>query len=210
MKRQIISIDRERCVGCGACAKACHQGAIAMVDGKAKLVREDHCDGLGNCLPVCTAGAIAFTLKDVSYVDENAIPMITHECSCAEEVKKKKGEMARWPIQISLVPLKARFFDGNGLLVATDCTAFVSKCFHDAFVDNRVILIGCPKLDRDDHRGRLAQIIGNNDIRSVSLVRMEVPCCSAMENIVRGALTDSGKDIPLNIAVLSTDGDVVG
>jgi len=210
MKRQVISIDRERCIGCGACVNACHQGAIELVGGKAKLVREDHCDGLGNCLPKCPAGAISFVLKDADDIKKsNDIPLMTHECSCAEEVKKKKGEMARWPIQLSLVSLKAPFFAGNDLLVATDCTAFVSKDFHKEFIRDRVVLIGCPKLDRDDYRGRLAEIIRSNDIRSVTLVRMEVPCCAAMERTVKEALADSGKSIPYSVTVLSTDGPAV-
>ncbi|MCL2890666.1 MAG: 4Fe-4S binding protein [Methanomassiliicoccaceae archaeon] len=210
MKRQVISIDRDRCIGCGACVNACHQGAVELVGGKAKLVREDHCDGLGNCLPKCPAGAISFVLKDVYEAKKSSdIPLMTHECACSEEVKRKRGEMARWPLQISLVSLKAPFFAGADLLVATDCTAFVSKDFHKEMIKDRVVVIGCPKLDRDDYQGRIAEIIRSNDIRSVTLARMEVPCCAAMERTVKDALTDSGKNIPFSVTVISTEGNVI-
>jgi ferredoxin len=216
MLRQIIKIDKEKCDGCGLCADACHEGAIAVINGKAKLVRDDHCDGLGDCLPACPRDAISFIMKDTlpfNPVPDDVPLMKKKECECIDVVKNRpgsKGEMTRWPIQLKLVSQKAAFFNGADLLIASDCTAFVLRDFHERFVKDRVILIGCPKLDREEYGQRIAAIISQNDIRSVTLVRMDIPCCNEMARMVREALVLCKKDIPLNMAVLSTDGTVVG
>ena len=215
MIRDLISIDREKCNGCGLCVDACYEGAIAMVNGKAKLVREDHCDGLGDCLPECPTGALTIIKKDaLPFSVEPDIPMIKkkNDCGCIEEVRNRpgsRGVMTRWPIQLRLVPLKAPFYDGADILVASDCTAYVSKSFHQDFVKDRVILIGCPKLDREDYSQRLARIIDDNDIRSINLVRINISCCSEMARMVREAIRMCTKNIPLTITVLDTDGNVV-
>jgi len=217
MIRQIIRIDREKCDGCGQCADACHEGAIAMVNGKAKLIREDYCDGLGDCLPECPHGAITFITKDTQPFNPvpDEIPMLRKEnvCDCIDVVQNRpnsKGEMTRWPIQLKLVSMKAPFFDGADILIASDCTAFVSKDFHEKFVKDRVMLIGCPKLDKEDYSQRICEIATKNDIRSITLVRMDIPCCSEMARMVKEALMLCPKDLPFNIHVLSTDGSVVG
>ncbi|MDR0778471.1 MAG: 4Fe-4S binding protein [Methanomassiliicoccaceae archaeon] len=219
MMRQIIKIDREKCDGCGLCVDACHEGAIALIKGKAKLIREDHCDGLGDCLPVCPAGAITIITKDVLpfSVTANDIPLMrpvtTVKCDCTDVVRNKpgsKGEMERWPIQLKLVNLKSAFFNGADLLVAADCTAFVAKDFHEKFVKDRVILVGCPKLDREEYGQRLAQIMDGNDVRSITLLRMDIPCCSAMSRMVKEGMSTSIKNLPLETIILSTDGKVVG
>ncbi|MDR0791157.1 MAG: 4Fe-4S binding protein [Methanomassiliicoccaceae archaeon] len=217
MIRQIISIDREKCDGCGLCVEACHEGAIALIKGKARLIREDHCDGLGDCLPVCPAGAISIITKDVLpfCVTADDIPLMpprSSECECIEVVRKKpgsKGDMERWPIQLKLVNLRSSFFNGADLLVASDCTAFVVKDFHERFVKDKVLLIGCPKLDREEYGQRLSQIIDGNDVRSVTLLRIDIPCCAAMSRMVREGISLSTKDIPMETIVLSTNGDVV-
>lgn len=200
MIRKIIQIDTEKCNGCGLCAKACHEGAIGMVDGKAKLLRDDYCDGLGDCLPACPVNAISFTVREAAAYDEAA-------------VLAKKGEgsqLQQWPVQIRLVPVEAPFFQGTDLLVAADCTAYAYAEFHKEFIRGRVTLVGCPKLDSVDYAEKLTEILRNNEIRSVTVVRMEVPCCGGMENAVKRALQASGKLLPWQVVTISTDGKILG
>jgi MinD superfamily P-loop ATPase len=203
MIRRTIAIDKEKCDGCGRCADACHEGAIAMVGGKAEVVREEHCDGLGDCLPVCRAGAISFVIREAApFAGE------TPENGNITVVNRSLGS-ARWPIQIKLVPLKAERYNGADILLAADCTAFVSQDFHKRFVKDRIVLIGCTKFDAGDYTERLTQILMNNDVRSILTVRMEVPCCGAMDRIVKGALAKSQRKIPYKVVVLATDGTVL-
>lgn len=200
MIRKIIQIDTEKCNGCGLCAKACHEGAIGMVDGKAKLLRDDYCDGLGDCLPACPVNAISFTVREAAAYDEAAVL-----------AKKGKGsQLQQWPVQIRLVPVEAPFFQGADLLVAADCTAYAYAEFHKDFIRGRVTLVGCPKLDSVDYAEKLTEIFRNNEIRSVTVVRMEVPCCGGMENAVKRALHDSGKFLPWQVVTISTDGKILG
>ena len=197
MIRKIIQIDTEKCNGCGLCAKACHEGAIGMVDGKAKLLRDDYCDGLGDCLPACPVNAISFTVREAAAYDEAAVL-----------AKKGKGsQLQQWPVQIRLVPVEAPFFQGADLLVAADCTAYAYAEFHKEFIRGRVTLVGCPKLDSVDYAEKLTEILRNNEIRSVTVVRMEVPCCGGMENAVKRALQASGKLLPWQVVTISTDGE---
>lgn len=200
MIRKIIQIDTEKCNGCGLCAKACHEGAIGMVDGKAKLLRDDYCDGLGDCLPACPVNAISFTVREAAAYDEAAVL-----------AKKGKGsQLQQWPVQIRLVPVEAPFFQGADLLVAADCTAYAYAEFHKEFIRGRVTLVGCPKLDSVDYAEKLTEILRNNEIRSVTVVRMEVPCCGGMENAVKRALHASGKLLPWQVVTISTDGKILG
>lgn len=200
MIRKIIQIDTEKCNGCGLCAKACHEGAIGMVDGKAKLLRDDYCDGLGDCLPACPVNAISFTVREAAAYDEAAVL-----------AKKGKGsQLQQWPVQIRLVPVEAPFFQGADLLVAADCTAYAYAEFHKEFIRGRVTLVGCPKLDSVDYAEKLTEILRNNEIRSVTVVRMEVPCCGGMENAVKRALQTSGKLLPWQVVTISTDGKILG
>lgn len=200
MIRKIIQIDEEKCNGCGACASACHEGAIGMVGGKAKLLRDDYCDGLGDCLPTCPTGAISFVEREAAAYDEAAV----------QAAKTKKGsELRQWPVQIKLAPVNAPWFDGAKLLVAADCTAYAYADFHQDFIKGHITLIGCPKLDAVDYAVKLTDIIRNNDIRSVTVVRMEVPCCGGIENAVKTALQDSGKLIPWNVVTIATDGSMI-
>lgn len=200
MIRKIIQIDTEKCNGCGLCAKACHEGAIGMVDGKAKLLRDDYCDGLGDCLPACPVNAISFTVREAAAYDEAAVL-----------AKKGKGsQLQQWPVQIRLVPVEAPFFQGTDLLVAADCTAYAYAEFHKEFIRGRVTLVGCPKLDSVDYAEKLTEILRNNEIRSVTVVRMEVPCCGGMENAVKRALQASGKLLPWQVVTISTDGKLLG
>ena len=200
MIRKIIQIDTEKCNGCGLCVKACHEGAIGMVDGKAKLLRDDYCDGLGDCLPACPVNAISFTVREAAAYDEAAVL-----------AKKGKGsQLQQWPVQIRLVPVEAPFFQGADLLVAADCTAYAYAEFHKEFIRGRVTLVGCPKLDSVDYAEKLTEILRNNEIRSVTVVRMEVPCCGGMENAVKRALQASGKLLPWQVVTISTDGKILG
>ena len=234
MIRKIIHIDQEKCNGCGACAAACHEGAIGMVDGKARLLRDDYCDGLGDCLPACPTGAITFVEREAAPYDEAAVLAAkagkAHErhgtlpCGCPgsqaralrREVKPaaaptapQESELMQWPVQIKLVPVRAPYFDGARLLVAADCTAYAYARFHQDFIRGHITLVGCPKLDSVDYSEKLAAILTQNDIRSVTLARMEVPCCGGLERAVRTAIDASGKDIPLRTAVISTRGEVL-
>ena len=273
MKRRIIEIDQEKCNGCGACAEACHEGAISMVDGKAKLMRDDYCDGLGDCLPNCPTGAITFVEREAAAYDEQAV--IANKQKKQEEMQSKMQEtmkrtgmslpggcpgsrgmslnhaehetrgggcpgsrvrmmaqaetdgadaaqsaagyrpmqpvsrLAQWPVQIKLVPVSAPFYAGAKLLIAADCTAYAYAAFHEDFIKGHITLIGCPKLDSVDYSEKLTQIIAGNDIKSVTIVRMEVPCCGGLENAAKTALQNSGKFIPWQVVTISTDGKIL-
>lgn len=198
MLRKIIKIDESKCNGCGACAKACHEGAIEMIDGVAKLTREDYCDGLGDCLPACPTNAISFEEREVPCVNPR-----TFENSAAT------SRLAQWPCQIKLVPVNAPYFEGANLLIAADCSAFTYGNFHNDFMRNHITLIGCPKLDGVDYTEKLTYIIKNNNIKSVKIVRMEVPCCGGLENAVKNALLSGGKFIPWQVITISTDGRII-
>ena len=229
MIRKIIKINEEKCNGCGACAAACHEGAIEMVDGKAVLTREDYCDGLGDCLPACPAGAISFEEREAPAYDEAAVQSAkaaktkTLPCGCpGTQVKAihpgtapaavygpQPSQLSQWPVQIKLVPVNAPWFDGAKLLVAADCTAYAYANFHQDFIKNHITLVGCPKLDSVDYAEKLTEILKNNDIRSLTVVRMEVPCCGGIENAVKKALQSSGKFLPWNVVTISTDGRIL-
>lgn len=240
MIRTIINIDREKCNGCGICVNACHEGALAMVDGKAKLIRDDYCDGLGNCLPACPTGAITFTEREAAAYDEAAVEenmkkkqdtvAQQHDipCGCpgsqARTLKKEteskstpapiqtanvESQLSQWPVQIKLVPVNAPYFDGANLLVAADCAAYAYADFHNQFIKNRITLIGCPKLDEGDYSEKLSAILENNNIKSVTVVRMEVPCCGGIQNAVVTALKNSSKMIPWQVVTISTTGEIL-
>lgn len=229
MIRKIIKIDEEKCNGCGACAAACHEGAIEMVDGKAALTREDYCDGLGDCLPACPAGAISFEEREAPAYDEAAVQSAKAAktkplpCGCpGTQVKAirpstepaavcghQPSQLSQWPVQIKLVPVNAPWFDGAKLLVAADCTAYAYANFHQDFIKNHITLVGCPKLDSVDYAEKLTEILKKNDIRSLTVVRMEVPCCGGIENAVKKALQSSGKFLPWNVVTISTDGRIL-
>ena len=230
MLRKIIKIDEEKCNGCGACAAACHEGAIEMKKGKAVLTREDYCDGLGDCLPACPTNAITFEEREAPAYNEAAVLKAKSEksavklpCGClgtlSKAIKRENSayvpkaavtsQLSQWPCQIKLVPVNAPYFDGANLLIAADCTAFAYGNFHNDFIRNHITLIGCPKLDEGDYSERLTQIIANNNIKSVKIVRMEVPCCGGIENAVKRALQASGKFIPWQVITISTDGKIL-
>jgi ferredoxin len=245
MIRQIIKIDEDLCNGCGACANACHEGAIAMIDGKAKLIRDDYCDGLGNCLPVCPTNAITFEEREAAEFDEEAVEQhqklkqqkqennsgACHTDGCpgskAKEIKRdnanvqmhevesnhqttvNKSELMQWPVQIKLVPINAPYFDNANLLIAADCTAYAYANFHQDFIKNHITIVGCPKLDEGDYSEKLTAIIKNNNIKSVKVVRMEVPCCGGIEHATIQALKNSNKMIPWQVVTISTDGKIL-
>ena len=231
MIRKIIKIDEEKCIGCGACAEACHEGAIEMIDGKAKLTREDYCDGLGDCLPACPTDAITFEEREAPAYDEAAVlaskkkaepetlacgcpgtqaRQITRDgCDCNSNVAVVDSELMQWPVQIKLLPPRAPYFDGANLLIAADCTAYAYGNFHKEFIHNHITLIGCPKLDEGDYTEKLIEIIKNNNIESVTVVRMEVPCCGGIEYAAKRALQISGKFIPWRVVTISTDGKIL-
>ena len=260
MIRQIIKINEELCNGCGLCANACHEAAIAIVDGKAKLIRDDYCDGLGNCLPVCPTNAIFFEEREALTYDEEEVKKnqeskgavskvntnkeVSNEedqnnesenCSgggcpgsMAREIQRKQSDvnknqqeesvksnetmisqLRQWPIQIKLVPVKASYFENANLLVAADCTAYAYANFHDEFMKMHVTIIGCPKLDDGDYSEKLTEIIKNNNIKSVKVLRMEVPCCGGIEYAVMQALKNSGKMIPWQVVTISCEGQIL-
>ena len=239
MKRRIIEIDQDKCNGCGACAAACHEGAIAMVDGKAKLMRDDYCDGLGDCLPACPTGAITFVEREAAAYDEQAVmdnkrrkmqekmkkEGMTLPCGCpggrSRKIEHAEGadtevpsarpvsRLSQWPVQIKLVPTNAPYFDGAKLLIAADCTAYAYAAFHEDFIKGHITLVGCPKLDGADYSEKLGEIIRDNDIKSVTVVRMEVPCCGGLEHAAKTALLRSGKFIPWQVVTVSTDGKIL-
>ena len=235
MKRRIIEIDQDKCNGCGACAAACHEGAIAMVDGKARLMRDDYCDGLGDCLPTCPTGAITFVEREAAAYDEQAVMEnkqrkmrkegMTLPCGCpgsqsrdiqreaapAVEVPQTQqvSRLSQWPVQIKLVPVNAPYFDGARLLIAADCTAYAYAAFHERFIKGHITLVGCPKLDSVDYSEKLTEIIRENNIKSVTVVRMEVPCCGGLELAAKKALQQSGKFIPWQVVTVTVDGRLV-
>ncbi len=236
MIRQIIKINEDKCNGCGLCAEACHEGAIKMINGKAKLIRDDYCDGLGNCLPVCPTGAISFEEREALPFDEDAVKKVTekeplqtqfHGCpgtrsqainqNSFENTRKEEekseytdisSKLNQWPVQIKLVPVNAPYFDGANLLIAADCTAFSYGDFHNKFMKNRITLIGCPKLDEGDYSEKITAILKNNNIKSVTVVKMEVPCCTGIQNAVINALKNCGKMIPWQIHTITIDGNI--
>lgn len=209
--RRIIEIDEGLCNGCGACASACHEGAIVMVDGKARLIRDDYCDGLGDCLPACPVGALRFVERQALPFDQEAVNRHLESRAQEEAVQAAASPVPalRFPIQIKLMPVKSPAFDGAKLLVAADCSAFLYKDFQGEFMEGHVTVIGCPKLDQVDYTDKLTAIIRENDIRSLTLTRMQVPCCGGLEKAVRQALQASGKFIPWRVVTLSTDGRIV-
>jgi Fe-S-cluster-containing hydrogenase component 2 len=234
MIRKIIRIDEEKCNGCGLCADACHEGAIGMTGGKAKLLRDDYCDGLGDCLPVCPTGAISFEEREAAEYDEAAVKARmakqgetrlpcgcpgtnarairrteTAETSVPQASQETVSRLAQWPVQIKLVPVNAPYFENAKLLIAADCSAYAHGNFHSEFMRNKVTLIGCPKLDEGDYSEKLTAILKNNDIKSLTVARLEVPCCGGIENAARTALQNSGKMIPWWVVTISTDGRVL-
>ncbi|MGN0317130.1 MAG: ATP-binding protein [Lachnospira sp.] len=209
MLRQIIRIDEEKCNGCGICATACHEGAIDIIDGKAKLVRENFCDGFGDCLPACPTGAITFEEREAPEYDEAAVKKAKELANQNVHFEKPVSRLRNWPVQIKLAPLKADYFDGAKLLVAADCTAYAYATFNEHFIKGKVTLIGCPKLDAIDYSEKLSGIIANNDIQSVTIVRMEVPCCGGLEMAVKKALQESGKFIPWQVVTVGIDGNLI-
>jgi len=235
MKRNIITIDEAKCTGCGLCVDACHEGALRMVDGKARLVSESYCDGLGACLPACPADAIRIKEREAAAFDEAAVaahlapavaPVVAPlPCGCpgtmartiarapaVPEVASAPADtvsaLTTWPVQIKLVPVNAPYLQGAALLVAADCTAFALPDIHRRFMRGKVVLIGCPKLDAGDYAEKLTAILQANEIRSITVLRMEVPCCAGIADAVRRALVASGKMIPWQVVVVGTDGTV--
>ena len=234
MIRKIIHIDEEKCNGCGACVTACHEGAIGLVNGKAKLMRDDYCDGFGDCLPGCPTGAITFEEREAAAYDEQAVLENKQKKAAAaapalagcpghqmHQFNRKPApaaptagvsmpsQLGQWPCQIKLVPVNAPYFNGAKLLIAADCTAYAYANIHQEFMQGKITLIGCPKLDSVDYSDKLTEIIRNNDIQSVTIVRMEVPCCGGLEHAAKIALQQSGKFIPWQVVTISTDGRIL-
>ena len=235
MLRKIIKIDEDKCNGCGACAEACHENAIGMVNGKAKLLHDHYCDGLGDCLPACPTGAITFEMREAAAYDEAAvkanqaaIKATTSGCAvggcpgsaarmlspakiatAAAHAHEAPSQLRQWPVQIKLAPVSAPYFEDANLLISADCAAYACGDFHTRFMRNRVVLIGCPKLDEGDYAEKLTEIIRQNNIKSVTVVRMAVPCCGGIENAVKRALQASGKFIPWQVITVATDGSIL-
>ncbi len=226
MVRRIIEIDEEKCNGCGECAAACHEGAIGMVEGKAKLLRDDYCDGLGDCLPACPTGAITFVEREAAAYDEAAVEAAKKGKACppggcpgsmVKELTRKEqtppvfrgSRLGNWPVQIKLLPVRAPWLNGAKLLVAADCTAYAYAAFHEDFIKDHAVIVGCPKLDSVDYSAKLTEILKNNDIRSLTVVRMEVPCCGGLEFAAKKALQQSGKFIPWSVITVGVEGDIV-
>lgn len=245
MQRKIVTIDQDLCNGCGLCVNACHEGALKMIEGKAKLVSESYCDGLGDCLPECPTGAIKIVLREADAYDEQAVA--NHMAETTSEVAPDSqsdkptqatgcpGSMAKtihrpapqaleaptitahptesrltnWPVQIKLVPVQAPYLNNAALLIAADCTAFAYPDTHRRFMTNKVTLIGCPKLDEGDYAEKLTAIFKANEIRSVTVLRMEVPCCGGISQAVKQALINSGKMIPWHVVTIATDGTIL-
>ena len=229
MIRRIIEINREKCNGCGACAAACHEGAIAMVDGKAQLMRDDYCDGLGDCLPACPTGAITFVEREAAAYDEAAVLAAKAKkeeklpCGCPGTAARaihreespcdvrtpQQSQLRQWPVQIKLAPVNAPYFAGCELLLAADCTAYAYASIHENFMRGKITLIGCPKLDAVDYSQKLGAIFAQNDISSVTLLRMEVPCCGGLEFAAKKAIAESGKELPLRVVTISIEGEIL-
>lgn len=235
MVRKIINIDKEKCNGCGLCANACHEGAIGMVDGKATLLRDDYCDGLGDCLPVCPTGAISFVEREALEYDEQAVKENMKNkqkndlpCTCPgsqsktinrpaektvlsdnDKTSSLKSQLRQWPVQIKLLPVNAPYLNNANLLIAADCSAYAYGDFHNKFMKNKITLIGCPKLDEGDYTEKLTKILKENDIKSLTIIRMEVPCCSGLQNAAVNALKNSGKMIPWQVVTLSASGEII-
>ena len=234
MIRKIIKIDQEKCNGCSLCVDACHEGAIGMVNGKAKLLRDDYCDGLGDCLPACPVDAISFEEREAAAYDQEAVernmqakrqaapsacagiqarllhtnkPALNNNAVAKDHTNE--SQLKQWPVQIKLVPINAPYFNNADLLIAADCTAYAFAGFHETFMKNKVTIIGCPKLDEGDYADKLTQILSNNEIKSITVVRMQVPCCGGIVNAVKSALKNSGKIIPWQIITISVDGQIV-
>ena len=228
MIRRIITIDEEKCNGCGLCADACHEGAIGIVEGKATLLREDYCDGLGDCLPACPMNAISFEEREAPAYNEAAVlaakkakeealscgcpgsacQSIPHSAPAADVYVPSR--LTNFPVQIKLLPPNAPYFDGADLLIAADCTAYAYGNFHNDFMKNRVTLIGCPKLDAVDYSEKLTQILKQNRIRSVTVTRMTVPCCGGLALAVKKAVENCGKNVPLRIVTITPQGQIIG
>ena len=231
MIRKIIHIDQEKCNGCGACANACHEGAIEMINGKAVLTNEHYCDGLGDCLPACPTGAIRFEEREAPAYDEAAVQaakMKKHGISAgagcpgsraqlfsrapaqpATPLNQPESQLRQWPVQIKLAPVNAPYFEGANILVAADCTAYAYANFHQKFIRGRIVLVGCPKLDEGDYTEKLTRIFSENNIKSLTIVRMEVPCCGGLERAAKNALQASGKFIPWQVETISVDGRIL-
>lgn len=234
MLRQIIKFDDEKCNGCGICATACHEGAIQLVDGKAKLIRDDYCDGLGDCLPGCPTGAISFEVREASAYDEQAVQdrlkekikpqqgccstqpaLLSHDCSGQHKTESNssccssnESQLMQWPVQLKLVPTNAAYFQDAHLLIAADCCAYAHGNFHEQFMKNKIVLIGCPKLDEGDYTEKLTSIIQDNSIKSITVTRMEVPCCSGLERAAINAMQKSGKFLPWQVITIRSDGTI--